>query len=60
MAQQEITAGNTTDFLRKINENFTELFGLSEYFRIIYTGTGEPSPLDGMPGDIYIQYEDET
>ena len=54
MAQQEVTAGTTSNFLLQINQNFTELF---DNFRIIYTGTGEPSPLDGMPGDIYIQYE---
>lgn len=57
MERKVISEGTTTKFLENINHNFKELF---DNFRIIYTGTGEPSPLDGMPGDIYIQYEDET
>lgn len=57
MARQDVTAGTTSDFLRQINENFTELYG---GFHIVYSGIDIPSPTLGKEGDIYIQYENET
>lgn len=54
MAQKQITTGTTKKFLQDINDNFDELYGMSQ--NITY-GTSAPSNAMGNDGDIYIQYE---
>lgn len=51
---KQVTSGTTKQFLQDINDNFTELYGLST--KITY-GTNSPSDDQGEDGEVYIQYE---